>query len=287
MRTESVFIAFTCIFVAVMVTLSTVLPTMERDVTTEYDATIEYDAELQAYEEMLARQDIAYKNFLERNNFHQIRISEYEKYWGNPSTDQRLEQILEDIKKERLILEEFDPTIQSESQWSDIRDKFRQTNDLVVASLVEILLEEYDYHTLQIPHDANSLLTNAVKSLAAQKTIASQITATSFPTTDSITAELARTIQQDTGVSIREIVPATVHLGEQTERNITILEENGISTRERYDVREVGLEKNTIQVLFSVIKCQQELRIDAEEYMDASITASMMASNFVALDDIT
>ena len=283
MRTESVFIAFTCIFVAGMVTLSTALPYMERDVTTEYDITVEYDAEMQAYEEMLARQDIAYKNFLERNNFHQIRISEYEKYWGDPSTDQRLEQILEDIKKERLILEEFDPATQSESE---IRDKFRQTNDLVVASLVEILLEEYDYHTLQIPHDANSLLTNAVKSLAAQKTIASQITATSFPTTDRITAELARTIQ-DTEMPVREIVPATVHLGEQTEHNITILEENGISTRERYDVREVGPEKNTIQVLFSVIKCQQELRIDAEEYMDASIMANMMASNFIVLDDVT
>ncbi|MCY4491554.1 MAG: hypothetical protein OXC46_08860 [Thaumarchaeota archaeon] len=286
MRTESVFIAFTCIFVAVMVTLSTALPSIERDTTTEHNVTIEYDAEMQAYEEMLARQDIAYKNFLERNNFHQIRISEYEKYWGDPSTDQRLEQILEDIKKERLILEEFDPAMQSESQWSEIRDNFRQTNDLVVTSLVEILLEEYDYHTLQIPHNANLSLTNVAESLAAQKTIASQITATSFPATDNITAELARTIQ-DTGMPTREIVPATVHLGEQTEHNITILEENGINTRERYDVREVGPEKNTMQVLFSVIKCQQELRIDAEEYMDASIMANMMASNFVVLDDVT
>ena len=60
----------------------------------------------------------------------------------------------------------------------------------------------------------------------------------------------------------------TAH-GEETEELVTQMEEAGAQLRERHDVREVGDDKNTMQVLYSVITCQQELRINGEDYMDA------------------
>lgn len=268
MQMEKAFIVFTIAFVAAMLGTVLTLPPPDSNIVTDQDTKSQIQAEL------LARQDAAYKNFVERNNFHQIRISEYEKYWGDPSINQTLEQILDGIKEERSILEKFEPATQTEAQWSKIGDEFRQINDHVVSSLVEILLEEYDYQMSQVPQSNLPVVIKATESLAAQRTIASQITATSFPTAGDRNAELAG-IMQNTVVSAEGIVLATIDLGVQTEQNVKVLEENGIDTRQRHDVREVGTEKNTMQVLFSIIKCQQELRIDAEEYMDASVEASM------------
>ena len=270
MQIEKVFIVFTIGFVAAMLGTVLTLPPPDSDIVTERDTKSQIQAEL------LARQDVAYKNFVERNNFHQIRISEYVKYWGDNSINPRLEQILENIKEERSILEEFDPATQTDEQWLAIGDNFRKVNDNVVSALVEILLEEYDHQISQASHSNLPIVTKIVESLAVQRTIASDITASSFPAVDKKNTDLARIMMQDTMISAEGAVLATIELGVQTERNIEVLEENNIETRQRHDVKEVGDDKNTMQVLFSIIKCQQELRIDAEQYMNASIASNTL-----------
>ena len=190
------------------------------------------------------KRDTAYEDFLTRNNKHMIRVSEYQKYWGDGQTDPRLNEILENIRVERDMVDGFDPASAGAQQE---RQEFRSANDAAVAGLVSLLADEYDLH---IRHAQDSGLSEIASSLEEQREEAARITATSFP-------------------GAGDHVGVTTAHGEETEELVMQMEDAGAQVRERHDVREVGDDKNTLQVLYSVITCQQELRINGEDYMDA------------------
>ena len=192
------------------------------------------------------KRDAAYEDFLTRNNKHMVRVSEYQKYWGDGQTDQRLNEILDNIRMEREKVNGFDPASAGAQQE---RQEFRGANDAAVAGLVSLLADEYDLH---IRHAQDSGLSEIASSLEEQRETAVRITATSFPGTG-------------------DHVEMTTAHGEETEGLVMQMEEAGAQVRERHDVREVGDDQNTIQVLYSVITCQQELRINGEDYMDALV----------------
>ncbi len=269
LQVDKASIAFTVGLVAIILAVIAVLSSDNLDIVLVNTTT----------PELLAKQTIAYQNFLERNNFHQIRISEYAKYWGDASSDQKLDTILGNIKLERELVDKFDLASKSDNGWSEIREKFRHANDMAVAGLVDVLFAEYDRQLLHIPKVSSPDIMKTATSLAAQKDIASQITSTSFPTVTKDLAELAHITQLETKNPKYDIITATKTLDEQTEANIKILEENDIDTRQRHNIMEVGPDKNTIQVLYSVIQCQQELRINAEDYMDATLAINLQNYN--------
>lgn len=210
-----------------------------------------YDEPSFPYEDLYLTRATAYDNFLTRNNHHIIRISEYQKYWGDNNTNDSLNELLFNIKQERKLIDEFQHEVQSEQELINQQEDFRTLNDKVVSQLVGLLVNEYHFHITQILTQDNS--DKIIKSFTSQMDIASQITATSFPKTDTFPNF--------------DHVASTFLLSQMTEQEIIHNEKSEIPIRERHDVKEVGDNQNTIQVLFSVIKCQQELRINAEDYM--------------------
>lgn len=215
---------------------------------------------------LLNKKNFAFEEFLEKNNAHIIRISEFKKYWGDDITNDVLNDVIVNIDKERKLILEFDPY---HEDFEDIGNDFRNINNNVVDSLVLLLVSELDFVISSI--DENDLqLQQTRNSLIAQQDIASQITATSFPSVQNKQAILAM-VEPTKEIHLSNADEMTVSLGKSCESNIQSLENIGIITRQRHDVKEVGENKNPIQVLISVIKCQQGLRVNAEDYMNAEI----------------
>mgnify|MGYP003986703667 CR=1 FL=1 len=215
---------------------------------------------------LLDTRDLAFEDFLEKNNAHIVRISEFKKYWGDNTNQDSLDDILINIDKERKLILEFNP---HQEGFENIRDDFRNINNNVVDSLVVLLVAELDF-VISLIDENDSQLQQTRNTLIVQRDIASQITATSFPSVQNNQEALAM-IEPTEEIHFSNAKEMTVSLGESCESNIQSLEDVGIILRQRHDVKEVGENKNPTQVLISVIKCQQGLRINAEDYMNSKI----------------
>jgi len=225
---------------------------------------------------LVKKRDNSFDDFLEKNNAHIIRITEYKKYWGETGVDNLLDDIIINIDSERNFVLYFNPY---ENDSDQIREKFRTVNDDVVDDLVFILTMQLNSRINSIDEN-NMELQNIRNSLIAQKEIASKITATTFPAIDKIQESTIGMDVSDESYNL-EAVSKTVTFGKSCEKNIQKIEESGISIDGRFDVEKVGNNKNSIQVLISVIKCQQGLRVNAEDYMDAQVQLKDTVENVI------
>jgi len=224
---------------------------------------------------LINTRDSSFDDFLRKNNAHIIRVSEYKKYWGDESTNEQLDKILVNIDKERTFILNFDV---KQDNYKDVRQDFRDVNDDVVNDLVSILGNELDLYISSIPNGEPNLIP-IKNSLIAQREITSKITSTTFPEVNK--KDNLAGIEPTDGKSFTDAKERTILLGAACENNVHALEDAGLVIRERHNVKEVGENKNSIQVLFSVIKCQQGLRVNAEDFMNSKLSINYELNNSI------
>lgn len=198
------------------------------------------------------------EGFIEKNNKHIRRILGYIEAWTEPFSEKRAKagRILENIRRERLTMEDFDP--RSEGKDKQIED-FRKFNDTVVKELVELWLEEID----QGINRAKGELKN--KLVVARK-IVGQITSTTFPSVSAEEAGVLGIKENKTVLLGMDADNATKALSRSCEETVNEFEQEGnIPLWIRADINDVGDNVTPALTLGQIVSCQQGLRINAED----------------------
>lgn len=197
--------------------------------------------------------------FIEKNNKHIRRTLGYLNGWVVPGTQKEVDTlaILEGIRKERILFEEFDPNSPSVD---DLMAEFRETNNNVVAGLVKLWLEELETGMRKVSSPEFR------KKLEASHKIVGQITATSFPSVSEEDAALfGITPNKDTLLGA-DADNATKAFSTSCENNLDEYEK-GVErvVWSRADVSDVGENVTPTLTLAKIISCQQGLRANAED----------------------
>jgi methyl-accepting chemotaxis protein len=176
---------------------------------------------------------------------------------ANTKKEERAFAILDGIRRERILFEEFDPR---SPEVNDHIAQFRETNDNVVADLVKLWQEEID---VGIWRTSSLELKGKLRLL---KELVGQITATSFPlVSDEEAALLGISASKDTRLGT-DADDATKALAASCEEDFSRYEKGGgIPLWLRADVSDVGERVTPVLTLAKVVSCQQGLRVNAED----------------------
>lgn len=201
----------------------------------------------------------AREGFIDKNNKHVTYLLGYSKNWvERPSKkEEKVFEILDLIRNERILFEEFNPR---SSDASDKIEEFRKVNDGAVEGLVELWKKE-----INIGREKTTS-SDFKKKLLALKNVVGQITATSFPSVSQEQALLLNIEANENVLFGINADTATTSLYSSFKEILNEYEQNeGMSLWLRADVPKVGEKVTPIFTLGKVVSCQQGLRVNAED----------------------
>ena len=227
------------------------------------------------------KQQNARDGFINKNNKHLIRTSEYIKYWGTElsfsgSTKGEIAtEILANIQSERNAFWEYNPNRDNAEEQKQI---IRDSNDFVVDNLISLWVDHVDSQIKWIEESEMADTYSLQKDkLVALKNVGAKITSTSFPIVREDIAALCGISAHSSVVtksddSNHEDETKTVQSA--SENIIKELEAAGITTAQRQYVKKVSKDETDLVtptfVLLKIVTCQQGLRMNAEDYFSSS-----------------
>jgi len=204
------------------------------------------------------RLDTAKIEFIKKNNKHIARLGGYRDAWVEPRSgkNERVNHIFDNIRRERILVEDFDARSADRSL---VREEFRNTNDKVVADLVDLLQQEIEDG---LKRSSSDELTAKLQIL---KNVSGKITAKTFPAISKEEASILGIAAHDDILFGPDADNATQALNDSCSEAVDEYEEaGGTSLWPRANITKVGENVTPIFTLGKIISCQQGLRVNAE-----------------------